>query len=123
MEGGQTPRPSGSPQALALCLSGCLRSWTTAPPGQCPACPPWTLSHMQPALSQSVPEPRGEACGSVVSGKEAEMKPACSQPAGVWAKARRALGWSLGGPKLTVESSRCPGGIRPHACVQSLGGG
>lgn len=77
MEGGQAPRPSGSPQALALCLSECLSSWTAAPPGQHPACPPWTLSHTQQALSQSVPEPRGEACGSVPSGKGAEMKSVC----------------------------------------------
>ena len=97
MEGGQAAGPSGSPLALALCLSGRLSSWTAAPPGQYPAGPPWTLSHTQQALSQSVPEPRGEACGSVASWKGAEMKPACSQPAGIWAKARRALGWSLGG--------------------------
>lgn len=124
MEGGQVAGPSGSPRVLALCLSGRLSSWMAAPPGQCPAGPPWTLSHTQQALSQSVPEPRGEACGSVASWKGAEKKPACSQPAGVWAKARRALGWSLGGAQAhSGEQQVSWRNSAPCLCAESLGRG
>ena len=75
---------------------------------------PWvTRSRHSTSLFLS---PGERPAGQCPLGKEQKW----NQSAGVWAKVRRALGWSLGVPKLTVESSRCPEGIQPHACVQSL---